>query len=349
MTHPLASSFAPSYPVKPALSKALPLKTPPGDRREPSHLEKLKVVRKYTGDNFTASKGYDARKPLSRGRKSTITKYYNKIMELTSVATQVYRPKPKEKREAFNYTGQTGYNKFAVAIVRKDEPSQNFRFEIDQTKPKGTRFTAIDRQTGRRYYHLPAHLFNHETLDASEYAAVIEDYTPDAEFYLIQAGESYMGGAGGDAESIGEKLVELFRNYSSTQFDANDKNSHYFGNWFRGVRPFTSRFDAFPLINKYYDSRDKFRKTTGITKRYRRLLGYGAGGRRLVGEFENGTLVQTHELSQRRDGNRLLSPGEEGMLAFNEGMRLADNPYSPSVEAFKFWRSGWLLARKQST
>jgi hypothetical protein len=259
-------------------------------------------VRQYTGEWFTPAHGYDARKPPSFGRRMAVLKYYRKIQELTSVETQVYTPKRGEKREAFNYTGQRGYGKFTKAIVRKVSPDQNLQFSIDKTRPKDHRFVATDVNTGRRYYNIPARMFDGDSIDTDFYRETLDEYAGDAEFFLITAGEAYMWGAGGGKAQIAAKLSEIFRNYSATQFDAHDKNSSYYGNWFRGVTGFTSRFDILPEIGRARKRQREYRERYGITtaRKYRRLLGYDNNGNRLMGVFENGTLIEIHSMTWER-------------------------------------------------
>jgi hypothetical protein len=257
----------------------------------------LELVRRFTGDAFTPAKGYDARKPMSFGRRMAILKYYRKIVELTDGAdTVVYKPKRGEKTSAFNYTGQTGYRKFNVAIVRKLSPDQAFRFELDKSLPAGHQFIAYDTKTGRRFVNLPARLFNGDDIDADEYRRIIETYAPDAKYYLVQCGDSYMWGAGGDSADLAEKLAEVFTNYSADVFDPNNKNSSYYGNWFRGVSAFGSYEDVRAADSLAAGRRMAYRQKHHLpfhNRKWRRTNMYDPQGRQLLGEFENGSLLRT--------------------------------------------------------
>lgn len=266
-----------------------------------------------------------------------VLKYYRKLLELTSQGYQTYTPKRGEKTEAFNYTGQTGYRKFTKAIIRKPNPKADLKFRVDMSRPKGTRFTATDKNTGREYYNIPARYFQEKHMDtpfkvhalealggveidgmefdseddAIEYIEdsfrgmlqrvdketvlrlyyewVLQEHAERAQFFLIGAGESYMWGAGGGRASIAEKLQEIFKTYSETNFNANDKNSSYYGNWFTGVTAFTTRFDILPqmgeAIRKRREYREKFKMHP--TRNYRKLKNG------LLGVFENGRLIET--------------------------------------------------------
>jgi hypothetical protein len=262
------------------------------------------------------------------GQRMAVKKYFDKIQELTNVETQVYTPKRGEKTEAFAYTGQTGYRKFTKAIVRKISPAQKLTFKVDKTRPRGSRFVVTDKTTGRIFLNIPARLFEPdyyepefydwvaelfgfgETDDAVDYIQtippddanelyseyILETYAGDAEFFLINAGESYIWGAGGDRKSIARKIRKYKEQYSATNFDVNDKNSHYYGNWLRGVTGFGSRFDVLDRIGeaqaKRRAFRDKFKMESGVN--YRRLKNG------LIGEFRNGQLVRSFSIDQGR-------------------------------------------------
>jgi len=226
-----------------------------------------------------------------------IERYYNKIVELTARETVTYKPKRGEKTEAFAYTGQTGWRKFAVAIIHKPDRSARLTYQIDRSRPKGSRFVVTNRNTGQRYYHIPAKAFlwfedydlppefaaylaslGIDPNDLSEeelYQYVIEFYAEDAEFFLIQAGEAYMWGAGGGREQVAEKIKTIINNYGEALFDASDPNSSYYGNWFKGVTGFTDRFDAFPMINtaraKIRARRERYKIRTPENTTYRTL------------------------------------------------------------------------------
>ncbi len=291
--------------------------------------QQLEIVRQYTGDAFYTKNGYRLNKVPNFGQRMAVLKYFNKIKELSSTETVTYTPKKGEKTEVFQYTGQTGYRKFNKAIIKKISPEQDLKFTFDKRKPKGQRFVVTDKQTGRIYMHIPARFFMLEIDDydpdfwpfvAYEYSLEGEDendvldqaydlvealpeeasaalyfdfiiakHTGEAQFFLIESGESYMWGSGGQRQQIAHKLVELFKTYSATNFDANDKRSSYYGNWFRGVTAFTSRYDVLPRIGQALKKRREYREKwkQHPSQNYRKLKNG------LIGVFENGRLINT--------------------------------------------------------
>lgn len=277
----------------------------------------LTYVRRYTGDHFTSKNGYDARKPLNFGQRMAILKYAEKIDELLSKPVTEYRPKRGEKTEAFEYTGQKGFRFFDVALVHTPDTSAEFEFKLDKSRPKGSRFVPTNKKTGQRYYHIPAKVFlDPDNLpdDFNEWlteqgiwvddlsedelnAYIIQFYAEDAEFYLIQAGESYMWGAGGGADAVAAKVSLILNNYGPSMFAANDRKSSYYGNWFRGVTGFTNRFDIVPSIGEAQRRRrERAAKYKISVDRKWRQLKDGS-----FGLFENGRMIERMWPNGQRD------------------------------------------------
>lgn len=273
----------------------------------------LPLVRRYTGDHFTPRNGYHAGRPLNFGQRMAILRYAEKIEELISKPFVTYRPKRGEKTEAFSYTGQKGFRYFDKAIIHKPDPEAELEFRIDRTRPRGSRFVPTNRKTGQRFYHIPPEVFLDIDLLPTEFIEwlieqgedleeiaeevlfeyLIEWYAQDAEMFLIQAGESYMWGAAGSRDAVAEKIQTIINNYGPSLFNANDRKSSYYGNWFRGVTGFTNRFDAFPMIaeaqRKKRERMEKY-KLKG-DKKWRRLKDGS------FGLFEGGRLVERMYLS----------------------------------------------------
>jgi len=285
--------------------------------------EKLRTVRRYTGDAFSAARGYSLNKKLNFGQRMAVERYFQKIMELTAKETVTYIPKRGEKTEAFAYTGQTGWRKFKYAIIHKPDRNAKLSFSIDKTRPRGSRFVVTNRLTGQRYYHIPSAAFlwfedmqlpapltdwlkaqdiDPTTLNEEEfYQLVIEFYAEDAEFFLIQAGESYMWGAGGGPEQVAKKIATIINNYGEALFDASNPNSSYYGNWFRGVTGFTNRFDAFEGISEAMAKRrawrEKYKVRTPENTTYR-TLSDGS-----IGVFVDGVYTQERFYPQSYKGS----------------------------------------------
>lgn len=259
---------------------------------------KLRVVRQYTGDAFSEAKGYSARRGVyTLGRLRTVEKYRNVVRELTDRPHRVMTPPPGMKIEAFEFSGQKGFGKFKKAIIPVPHASDRYTFEIDPDRPKGSRFLLINRRTKERSWHIPARVFveeNDELFDEDAdvppefFEAIIREYAVDGHVYMIEAGDYHMWGSAGTPRTVGEKLSELFKNYGAGNFDQFDRNSHFIGNWFRGVQVFGA--DA---ATAYITER----RRADIERREERQLPEGYHTRALksgdLGLFYKGRLVGT--------------------------------------------------------
>jgi hypothetical protein len=265
---------------------------------------KLAVVRRYTGDRFSAQRGYDARKPLSRARLKTIDRYFEMIQELTARPHKVVTPPKGGKREAFEYTGQIHHPRFTKAIVHTPDPAAKYVFELDKSRPKGSRFIVTNRRTREKSWHIPAAVFldeNAALFDEDEdtppefFADVLEEYGEAGEVYLIEAGDYHMWGAAGSVQRVSEKLSDLFKQYGAGNFDAMDKSSHFIGNWFRGVQVYSDARDFRPYLEdrvRAEGARLRERGLEPFTKH--RVMKSGA-----IGTFHQGRLVAVHQAVRR--------------------------------------------------
>lgn len=201
---------------------------------------------------------------MSKVRGRTINRYYEAILELTSRPHKLYVPKRGEKREAFEYTGQKHLPRFTKAIIGTPDDSARYTFGLDKYRPKGSRFTVTNRRTRERSWHIPAHVFLDENehlydsdidIDPEFFRAIIEEYAVKGQVYMIEAGDFHMWGDSGEPAHVAKKLATLFKQYGAGNFDPFDRNSHFIGNWFRGIQVF-GQDDAV----LYHGERQRFNK-----------------------------------------------------------------------------------------
>lgn len=267
--------------------------------------DKLRIVRKFTGHRFGPGRGYDARKSLSRSRQRTINKYYEIVRELTDRPHKIIVPKKGQKRETFSFTGQLHMPKFVKAIIVVPDAGAQYKFFMDKQRPKGSRFTMINRRTGEKSWHIPASAF----LDENEllyeedqdnppefFQAVLEEYAVGGQVYMIEAGEYHMWGSAGTVETISQKISELFKQYSAGVFDANDANSHFVGNWFRGIQVYSPTEAAVYMGERAEHEAKRIRefneKAGGNVMQFGRRFRLLKSGD--IGEFVFGKLVHVH-------------------------------------------------------
>lgn len=259
---------------------------------------KLRTIRRLTGDKFTAAKGYDLRKPISKARARTINRYFQLAVELTARPHAIYHPGKIRgaKSEAFEYTGQKGYPRFQVAIVHTPDETAKYAFEVDRTRPKGARFVMTNQRTGERSWHIPARVFldeNELLFDEDQdippefFEGIIEEYAERGQVYVIEAGESHMWGNAGTPRSVGEKLSELFKTYGAGNFNPADPNSHFVGNWFRGVQVYSPDDFSPYMLDRMKAGVERQTKTGMRPGEHFRQLRSGD-----IGHFYRGTLIQ---------------------------------------------------------
>lgn len=271
-------------------------------RRDVSLSDKLRTIRRVTGKAFSTERGYDLRKGISKARARTIDKYYEMLVELTARPHQVITPPKGAKREAFEFTGQKKHPRFTKAFVHTPDPDAAYRYELDRARPKGSRFVQVNRITGERMWHIPAEVFidvaaeygedifaEGEEPDGSFFSEVIREYGEDGEVYVIQNGNYHMWGTAGTPDSVGDELAKLFRNYGAQMFNERDRNSHWIGNWFRGVEVFSDAYDFQPYFEDRVRAQARRAEARGSTstQKIRRLK---SGD---IGLFDRGRLIQT--------------------------------------------------------
>lgn len=265
--------------------------------------EKLKIVRQFTGDRFSAAKGYDLRKGVSKARARTISKYFDMVMELTSRPHKIIVPARGAKRETMEYTGQIHHPKFVKAIVHTPDPAARYSFSIDKTRPKGSRFILTNRRTKEKSWHIPARVFldeneflydEDEDIDPQFFADVIVEYGERGEVYVIEAGDFHMWGAAGHVERVSNKLADLFKQYGAGNFDPFDKNSHHIKNWFRGVQVYGDARDFSPYLDNRVRAEAKRIQERGISP-FTKIRGLRSGD---IGVFYQG---QLRDVIKRQD------------------------------------------------
>lgn len=269
--------------------------------------DQLKLVRQFTGDFFSTSRGYSPKIEPNFGQRMAVLKYARLVEERLNVPSEIYTPKKREilKDVLEEVQMSKGYRHFTRAIIPKPPTPDAVKYSYDPKRPKGTRLVATSTKTKRRYYHIPAEAFliedllaDNEEFDPQFYEDIIEQYAEDAQFFLIQAGESFMWGSalgtGGSRRGVAEKIMHIFRNYSADMFNANDTNSSYVGNWFRGVTAFTDARDALPVLEKGLTRQAEFRAKFKMgPEKYRRLKDGS------IGVFRDGVFIRRFWLEDK--------------------------------------------------
>jgi len=183
-------------------------------------------------------------------------------------------------------------------------PDAKLGFSIDKSRPKGSRFVVRNKTTGERSYRIPRDVFlEYEEEDymlegieeTDYYKEVLDQYAEDAEIFMVQAGDHYMWGATGNSDDVASKITSLFREYGSRNFNADDKGSHHYANWFNGVVAYSNRYDAIPYIadRVAHERQRRVDRHIYTNLKYRKLRNGKIGvfdGQRMVDSFWPGEI-----------------------------------------------------------
>ncbi len=184
----------------------------------------------------------DLRKPLTRGNKQIITKYFKEFARLTDgkpYDIQLYRSKKKDRlTQVQQLAGQdTKLKLFKVAFVPKTSPQQKIRFNKDgepYVKSVYVKATFIPLDPERLAEENP-----------SEYVNSLIGNREEKSF-SIQAGD-YEIPATYSKDVIGKAVSKLCLKYN------NEDSNNYFANWLGGI--FANKFDNQSSLDEYRNAK----------------------------------------------------------------------------------------------
>lgn len=188
-----------------------------------NYAQRLKAIRPFVDFD------HDLRKPLSSAAKAQITRYYEYIQKLTVRPHQVYRSKDPARLAAVQRFAQHDPGKhlrLTVAFV-PNPGTEKMRLRIDKNGRVHGKTENIAK------VEIP---LDHARLvkEGRPYIDKAINKAPKAKLYVVQAGEFEVPAAKG-RQFITDYVAQLMARYGADQFDREDKNSHYYGNWMFGI------------------------------------------------------------------------------------------------------------------
>ncbi len=214
--------------------------------------QRLKAIRPFVDFD------YDLRKPLSSAAKAQISAYYGYIQKLTVRQHQIYRSNDPKKLRAVQRFAQHDphrFRKLKVAFV-PNAGDERMRITID----KDGRVRGKTRHIGQ--VEIP--LDKYELIEADEEGRAAEyvedaiDAAPSAKRYVVQAGEFEVPTAH-LRTTVTRYVVDLMSRYSADNYDKDDKNSHFYGNWMFGITGYN--FDDQKDMESYRAEKRRATKT----------------------------------------------------------------------------------------
>lgn len=194
----------------------------------------VKLVRHYAS-GFTTNDGYDLRKSFSSltpYKKKKLRQYYYNIMMLRSRPHRVVRPRNKTRLRNLQQYAQhptilKGLKAAFVPVADPDRP-----IKITYKKDRVTRIKETDRISSDQIKFDMIDLALDPEIEAQR---AIDELKADR--YLLMAGEYLINtNVSSDAESLLEQIQHFQNKYSKEDFDEDDPNSSYWGNWLIGVK-----------------------------------------------------------------------------------------------------------------
>ena len=187
---------------------------------------KTRALRTFA-NGFSASEGYDLRKPLSSAKKAKINRYFEEYERLTSRPHYKYTPRKKSRLETAQKFSQhdPGFKGVRSAYIITDgEEVPEIRFTKDESK---------------MYFKFGpmkvAPLFIDPMALATDIKSAVETVTegfPENTLYTVMAGAFEIYGQFNSASSIVGKIEQLQSMYSDPF------KNNYWENWLTGIKAY---------------------------------------------------------------------------------------------------------------
>jgi hypothetical protein len=181
-------------------------------------------------DGFNAKDGFDLRyiKDWSPAQKAKVTKMFAAIDELTSRPFKVVKPRRKDHLERLQKTSQheRKIKGLKVAFVPVADPSDKIKITYTKTAVK-----IKERNVGKWNIELDKKklLIDPETEINKKIAA------NSARVYNVMAGKFFIPKPLFSAAEVTAEVIKRQEKYNADDYDENDPNSSYWGNWLGGL------------------------------------------------------------------------------------------------------------------
>lgn len=323
-----------------------------------TYIAKLKEIRPFV-TGFSAIDGYDIRRASqwTAAQKAQITRYAKLINEQAAVSSYVYRPRRRDHlRAAQRARGVTGHPKLKVAFM-PTPPVRGKDGVLRPTKPdirfsaKGEiKITVASHGSERDYLLFEDFGFTKEDF-AQDWQGVIETILEqtDYRFYNVITGEYELGRGAPrlmEKDELLARVKKLVENYDEDQYDPEDENSSYFGNWLFGLLGY--RFNTLSDRKKYVKSqRDYANERKQFNRRKRQIF-------QAIERLEK----EMAQLRRYRRINERVSRLAQRLITAHLKRTRSEKTTSALLEARRYiqthrdqqlpdWLRGYVLAEKQ--
>jgi len=203
--------------------------------RQKDYAEMARIIRPFAKE-FSAKSGYKLSESgqWTRAQKSKLTRYFNKGVMLASKQFELYHSNDKESMRAMakraNQKGFPGFNQ----VFYPAPPGSKIHYD---KKTKTATATGFRKSTSDYYWEEFGITSDQLALDPENVVRKVIAQL-DHRKYSIKAGE-YSIGKGVPklytARTVVVAVSKLVDEYNKEDYDEEDSNSHYFGNWLHGI------------------------------------------------------------------------------------------------------------------
>lgn len=225
----------------------------------PEYAEKLRTVRQYA-KGFESRDGYNLNNlRLTRTQKFELTRVYNIIDRLSSRPTHFYSVRGGEKiQRALQESAQHDkyYKELKGAffpVGTEDKDSELYEYDDGS-------YSIVQAKVERLFIPIaPVEL----ALDPE--GAIMEALEGvEAKTYSVAAGE-YQVDSAADKATISEVVARYVEKYGTDEYDPDDKNSSYYGNWLRGI--IANNYQRHENMARYIAAKAKARQELKLKRR----------------------------------------------------------------------------------
>lgn len=225
----------------------------------------IKTIRHFA-KGFRGAEGYDLRKPwkdLPKYQRAKLRRYFNIIDPLTAHPFKAVRPRRKDRLKTLQkFSGQTDFPKgMTTAIVPVADPTE--KLEVKYSKDNKKVHNIMEGNVGRTIIEFISDILINDPSLAVNLA--IAQLPSDTRRLMLMAGDHLIARPiGANFDSLLQAVQYYQGRYGTDNFDPRNKNSHYFGNWMKGI--YTYQFKELGTWQQYHQDMMKVKNLLRIVR-----------------------------------------------------------------------------------
>ena len=212
-------------------------------RKSPDDFRYMIETLRPFAKGFSARDGYDLNRveKLTPAKKRKLIKYYNEAVMRASRPFQLYQSRSKKAMDVARKAAgeEAGFPLFKGVFLPTQSLGERARVRVD-TKRGIVEIKSRTHSVTVFYWEM----FGVKPEDIANDPIGVTNYVTSqigAKQYSINAGEHSVGKGVPKlytASVLGPAIQRLIERYGEDNYDPDDSNSHYYGNWLTGVRAY---------------------------------------------------------------------------------------------------------------